>query len=279
MTPLVGMGMPTYENRAPLVGMGVPTCKNPKTLLLFKEASPKRGLAWHYKKTLRMVQVSDLNRQTPRSIPVGSGQRPEPTGEENDMKPILSVLIAVKPILAVLIAVFALAGCAARQVDWQYYAYTKAVQQAASQPQQPTMQLELTEDGKVKGLSTYAPPAPVRIEQYRRHYHPAWRIGGRVLTAAVRAGGAVLGIRAAGEALEGIIGAGRGSYNYTAGGDINAANDRSRIDYERYDNVGNDYSDNRDQSDNSDHSAADPPPDDPDEDPPTDEESRAGTWW
>ena len=106
-------------------------------------------------------------------------------------------------------------GCASRRTvpDPDYVLYQQAVKE-----QKPLVSIEWNDDmTKVKKLEVNP---QVNIQQRQQDApSPAWA----VLSTAIRATGAVFGIVAAGNALEGLAGAVQGNSSYTAGGNMAGA--------------------------------------------------------
>lgn len=179
-----------------------------------------------------------------------------------------------KVCVALVLSLFVLTGftgCAARQaqtLDANYAAYVAALQAYANKEHKPMLDLELDEEGKVKGLKVWKEPPPLNIQQVKDSApHPGWK----VLNSLVRVGGVVGGIWAAGDAMEGIISAiPAGGNNYTFGsnngGDGSATLTDSMNSATFSGNITGDTqlwpsdrstTDNSDHSDQSDNSATD----------------------
>jgi hypothetical protein len=121
----------------------------------------------------------------------------------------------------------AVTGCATRgaqTVDANYSAYLAALQAQFVKEEKPMVDLELHDDGKVKGLKVWREPKFMPVEQKRPDPpHPGWA----TLNGLIRVGGIIGGIWAAGDALEGVLDSVNhggttnnfGSYN-SAGGDL-----------------------------------------------------------
>lgn len=162
----------------------------------------------------------------------------------------------------------AFAGCATKQptnADPNYALYQQAMLAQFNQKQEPLLDLQLDEDGKVKGLKVSMPRQPVQLQQKRPDpIHPGWS----VLNSVVKVGGVVAGIWAGGEAMEGIIKAVPRAGNVTNIGSNNSAgNDLSNsltVDRSWNTTQTGDWGDNgllgdtTDNSDNSDNSLEQP---------------------
>jgi hypothetical protein len=133
-------------------------------------------------------------------------------------------------------------GTASMPQDQAWYpAYVMASIAQMKAQNQDLLRLDLTEDGKLKSISMRQPYQPVKIETYKKQLNPALAavLGTLNTTIGVagRVTGTVLGIREAGNALEGLASAGQGHY-YTgsfnkAGGDMNTAIDGSSVSQNR----------------------------------------------
>jgi hypothetical protein len=133
-------------------------------------------------------------------------------------------------------------GTASMPKDQAWYpAYVMASIAQMNAQNQDILNLTLDEDGKLKSISMRQPYQPIKVETYRKQVNPALAAVLGTLNATVRAAapvvGTVLGIREAGNALNGLVRGGQGHYYNgsfnKAGGDMNTAVDGSSVSQNR----------------------------------------------
>jgi hypothetical protein len=137
--------------------------------------------------------------------------------------------IFAKVFIVLSLSLLLFTGCAstgAQSVDANYAAYVAAVQAYSNVEHKPMVDLELTEDGKVKGIKVWKERPPLNIAQKKDPApHPGWK----VLNSVVRVGGIIGGIWAAGEAMEGLVEAIPAGGNHTNIGSYNGADGSATI--------------------------------------------------
>lgn len=138
-------------------------------------------------------------------------------------------LRTVLPVVIALMFILVLTGCATKetkmveQAKWQ--AYYTAVERQQSAPQQKQFELELTEDGKVKGLAIYAVTEQKPIAMPKQEIHPGWKVLDTTLSAAIPYLGFAGTAHVIGNSLTDIVRSGRGDVitNTTNTGSHNTA--------------------------------------------------------
>jgi hypothetical protein len=130
------------------------------------------------------------------------------------------------------VTTFGFVGCASngpRQIDPNYSAYVAAMQAQVMREEKPMVKFDMTDDGKLKGLEVYAPRQIVPIQQKRPDApHPGWAVANGLVRAATIVGG----IWAAGDAMQGILGAASGGGTYIGSNNTNSTlNDTSAWSY------------------------------------------------
>jgi len=86
----------------------------------------------------------------------------------------------IKTVSVVILSLFVLSGCVTTGqpiLDPNYAAYVQTIQAYANREQQPMVDIELTEDGKLKAFKVYKDNPIPRIEQARpKPPSPGWKI-------------------------------------------------------------------------------------------------------
>lgn len=127
------------------------------------------------------------------------------------------VLRTIVAALFLLGTVFSFSGCAtkgAQNTDANYSAYLAAMQSQIDKEEKPMVDLQLHDNGALKGLKVYAPRQIVPVQQKKADApHPGWAVANGLLKAATVIGG----IWATGDALEGLVQAANVGSTYNIG--------------------------------------------------------------
>jgi hypothetical protein len=118
-------------------------------------------------------------------------------------------------LIGCLIFILILPSCASlnktSDVDPNYEAYQQAMIKQINKEQKPLIDLQIGDDGKIKGIKMYPEQKFINLLPYSPKPHPVWR----VINTAVTGVATVFGIREGGKALERVIDASTGDTSYT----------------------------------------------------------------
>lgn len=127
----------------------------------------------------------------------------------------------MKKLISVIICFVFLTGCASFGSNQSYLRYLDAKRAQAQAERQPILDLQLDENGRIKGIKMYPQPVPIRIEQ--ENPHPIYAVVG----GALKVIGLVGAIWQTGEAIEGIVEASSGNSTYMNSYNNNSENSGS----------------------------------------------------